>query len=149
MGRFHGIVTGELKRDGRRYTSAVTLADKINLGTCAFTAPGWAGSFYPQGMKPEERLTFYAEHFDTVEVDSTFYGTPSPHTVSEWAQRTPENFIFSLKVPQIITHENVLVGCDDVFDLFVDTAGRVRLPIPRTLPARTYPSRLSGRPLVG
>ena len=90
-------MTGELKRDGRRYTSAVTLADKINLGTCAFTAPGWAGSFYPKGMKPEERLTFYAEHFDTVEVDSTFYGTPSPHTVSEWAQRTPENFIFSLK----------------------------------------------------
>jgi uncharacterized protein YecE (DUF72 family) len=82
------------------------------------------------------------EHFDTVEVDSTFYGVPSPHTVNEWAQRTPESFIFSLKVPQIITHENVLVGCDDVFDLFVDTAYT-----PDSASAYSL-SRLSGRPLV-
>jgi uncharacterized protein YecE (DUF72 family) len=40
-------------------------------------------------MKAEDRLTFYAEHFDTVEVDSTFYATPSPHTVNEWGLRTP------------------------------------------------------------
>ncbi len=61
----------------------MTLADQIYLGTCSFTAPGWAGSFYPKGMKTEDRLTFYAEHFDTVEVDSTFYGIPSPHTVNK------------------------------------------------------------------
>ncbi len=101
----------------------MTFADKLYLGTCAFSAPGWTGSFYPKGIKPEDRLAFYAEHFDTVEVDSTFYGVPSPHTVSEWAQRTPAHFIFSLKVPQIITHEKVLVDCDDIFELFMGTAG--------------------------
>jgi uncharacterized protein YecE (DUF72 family) len=40
----------------------MTLADKIYLGTCAFTAPGWAGSFYPKGMRSEDRLAFYAGH---------------------------------------------------------------------------------------
>jgi uncharacterized protein YecE (DUF72 family) len=99
----------------------VTLADKLYLGTCSFTAPGWQGSFYPKGMKAEDRLAFYADHFDTVEVDSTFYATPSPHTVNEWAQRVPAGFIFSVKVPQIITHDKILLGCDDEFELFVDT----------------------------
>jgi hypothetical protein len=58
-----------------------TLAD-IRLGTSAFTASGWEGSFYPRGLKPADRLTFYAGHFDTVEVDSTFYACPLPQTVN-------------------------------------------------------------------
>ena len=48
----------------------------------------------------------------TVEVDSTFYACPTPRTVSNWAARTPENFVFSVKVPQAVTHEKVLVDCD-------------------------------------
>jgi uncharacterized protein YecE (DUF72 family) len=42
---------------------------EIRLGTSSFTAAGWEGSFYPKGMKSAERLSFYAEHFDTVEID--------------------------------------------------------------------------------
>ena len=94
----------------------------IRLGTSAFTAAGWEGSFYPSGMKPAEFLTFYATRFNTVEVDSTYYHTPSASTVKGWAAKTPEDFIFSLKVPQQITHEKVLVDSEKDFENFVDVA---------------------------
>jgi uncharacterized protein YecE (DUF72 family) len=93
----------------------------ILLGTSSFTADGWQGSFYPRGMKPSDYLAFYAEHFHTVEVDSTFYACPSIQTVSNWAARTPEDFIFSVKVPQTITHEKVLLNCDAKLKEFLDT----------------------------
>lgn len=94
---------------------------RIRLGTSAFTAAGWERSFYPARLKPADYLSFYAEHFDTVEIDSTFYGTPSPETVKAWARKTPDGFLFSAKVPQLITHEKVLVDCDAEFNQFVDT----------------------------
>jgi len=93
----------------------------ILLGTSAFTANGWQGSFYPPGMKSRDFLSYYATQFATVEVDSTFYGCPSATTVNNWADRTPEDFIFSVKVPQIITHEKALVNCDSEFEEFVKT----------------------------
>jgi uncharacterized protein YecE (DUF72 family) len=99
----------------------VNAAQNIRVGTSGFTAAGWEGSFYPARMKPDGFLTFYAEHFNTVEVDSTFYRTPSPHTVSGWASRTPADFIFSVKIPQVITHEKVLAGCDAEFKQFIET----------------------------
>jgi uncharacterized protein YecE (DUF72 family) len=93
----------------------------IFLGTSAFTANGWEGSFYPREMKPADYLSYYATQFDTVEVDSTFYGCPSARTVNNWAARTPEDFIFSVKVPQVITHDKALVDCDSEFEEFVKT----------------------------
>jgi len=101
----------------------VNILAEIHLGTSSFTAAGWEGSFYPRGIKAADRLTFYADHFDTVEIDSTFYACPTAHTVEGWALKTPDRFIFSVKVPQTITHEKVLVDCDSEFDQFVDTMG--------------------------
>src|SRR6267154_3559606 len=74
---------------------------QILLGTSAFTANGWQGSFYPPSMKSRDFLSYYATQFATVEVDSTFYGCPSASTVSNWSARTPEDFLFCVKVPQI------------------------------------------------
>jgi uncharacterized protein YecE (DUF72 family) len=93
----------------------------LYLGTSSFTASGWSGSFYPTGMKSADYLTYYSTQFATVEIDSTFYGCPSTSTVSKWSARTPEDFIFCVKVPQIITHEKVLVDCDSEFEEFVKT----------------------------
>jgi uncharacterized protein YecE (DUF72 family) len=93
----------------------------ILLGTSSFTASGWAGPFYPKGMRPADYLGFYAEHFQTVEVDSTFYACPSAQTVSNWAARTPEGFIFSVKIPQVITHDKALAGCDVELAEFLKT----------------------------
>jgi uncharacterized protein YecE (DUF72 family) len=93
----------------------------ILLGTSSFTATGWEGPFYPKGMQSRDLLSYYATQFPTVEIDSTFYGCPSARTVSNWAARTPEDFIFSFKVPQIITHEKALVDCSPEFEEFVKT----------------------------
>jgi uncharacterized protein YecE (DUF72 family) len=84
----------------------------ILLGTSSFTASGWNGSFYPRGMKPSDYLGFYAERFHTVEVDSTFYACPTARTVENWNARTPDGFVFSVKVPQTITHDKALLDCD-------------------------------------
>jgi uncharacterized protein YecE (DUF72 family) len=88
------------------------IPDNFLLGTSAFTAAGWSGNFYPEGLKQEDYLTFYAQRFKTVEIDSTFYGTPKVSTTRNWYERTPAGFVFALKVPQIITHERCMVGCD-------------------------------------
>jgi uncharacterized protein YecE (DUF72 family) len=93
----------------------------ILLGTSAFTANGWQGSFYPPGMQSRDFLSYYATQFATVEIDSTFYGCPSASTVSNWSARTPEDFIFCVKVPQVVTHEKVLVDCGSEFEEFVKT----------------------------
>ncbi len=93
----------------------------ILLGTSAFTANGWQGSFYPAGMKPADYLKFYSTKFQTVEVDSTFYGTPSSATVEKWYEKTPPDFVFAAKIPQLITHDKVLVDCDSEFEEFVET----------------------------
>lgn len=93
----------------------------LRLGTSAFTAAGWPGSFYPSELKPREYLAYYATKFDTVEVDSTFYRSPSASTVNGWYEKTPSDFIFAAKVPQIITHEKVLLDCEKEFEEFVDT----------------------------
>jgi uncharacterized protein YecE (DUF72 family) len=93
----------------------------IFLGTSSFTATGWQGSFYPQGMRSRDFLSYYASKFQTVEIDSTFYGTPTASTVASWNEKTPSDFIFAVKVPQVITHEKVLVNCDSEFEEFVKT----------------------------
>src|SRR5258706_7574411 len=96
-------------------------ASGIHLGTSAFTAAaGWPGTFYPPEMKPADYLSYYATKFDTVEVDSTFYGTPSASTVKAWNAKTPPGFLFAAKVPQVITHQKVLVDCDAEFKQFIE-----------------------------
>ncbi len=73
----------------------------ILVGTSAFTAAGWEHSFYTAGMKSRDFLTYYATQFGTVEVDSTFYRTPSLSTVTGWYEKTPPDFVFAAKVPRL------------------------------------------------
>lgn len=91
----------------------------IRIGTSAFTAAGWETAFYPEGMKLADYLTYYATKFDTVELDNTFYRTPSLSVVKGWNAKTPPGFIFAAKVPQTITHEKVLVDCQDDLKQFL------------------------------
>jgi uncharacterized protein YecE (DUF72 family) len=72
------------------------------------TKAGGESVFFPRGTKPNEMLALYAEIFDTIEVDSTFYAIPPSSTVEGWYQKTPDRFTFSLKMPQEITHEHSL-----------------------------------------
>jgi uncharacterized protein YecE (DUF72 family) len=83
----------------------------IRVGTSAFMAKGWAGTFYPKGLPQREYLTYYSQHFDTVEIDSTLYGTPALSTVQGWYSKTPRGFLFAVKAPNTITHAKVLRDC--------------------------------------
>ena len=94
---------------------------EIRIGTSAFTAEGWEGGFYPAGIKPAEYLAYYATQFDAVELDNTFYRTPALSTVKGWYAKTPPGFLFAAKVPQVITHEKVLVDCDEDLNHFLKT----------------------------
>jgi uncharacterized protein YecE (DUF72 family) len=87
----------------------------IKIGTSGWSYPSghgtWNGIFYPsqprgrgRGRGKFDELAFYAEHFDTVEINSTFYGVPDSKTTMRWAERTPAGFEFSLKLYQKFTH---------------------------------------------
>jgi uncharacterized protein YecE (DUF72 family) len=94
-------------------------AAQIRLGTSSWTGDGWIGSFYPANSKPQDFLPLYAQSFDTVEIDSTFYRIPSARTVQQWKERTPAGFTFAAKVPQVVTHQKMLVDIDDDLKAFL------------------------------
>ncbi|MGH7407658.1 MAG: DUF72 domain-containing protein [Candidatus Methylomirabilales bacterium] len=83
------------------------------------------GVFYPDSTAPADYLKKYAEHFDTVEVDSTFYRIPTARMVDGWAAATAPGFVFAAKVPQVITHEKRLQGCEAEVGLFLERMGRL------------------------
>jgi len=83
----------------------------LRLGTSSWSSDHWVETFYPAGTAPADFLPAYAQHFDTVEVDSTYYRTPSESMVRNWRARTPTGFLFAAKFPQAITHAKVLTDC--------------------------------------
>jgi len=89
----------------------------IRIGTSGWNYPGgrgtWNGIFYPPARgraKSFDELSFYAEHFNTVEVNSTFYGQPRAEVCRAWAERTPAGFEFSIKLYQKFTHPEMFKG---------------------------------------
>jgi uncharacterized protein YecE (DUF72 family) len=98
------------------------MAARIRVGTQGWNYDPWVGPFYPSGTRPADFLTIYARAFDTIEVDSTFYAIPAAKTVRSWARRTPDDFVFSLKLPQEITHERRLRSADEAAAEFFDRA---------------------------
>jgi uncharacterized protein YecE (DUF72 family) len=88
-----------------------TFVSNIRVGTSGWNYPtgrgSWNGVFYPARRarrKAFDDLAYYADHFDTVEVNSTFYGQPRPDVTRGWADRTPAGFEFSVKLYQKFTH---------------------------------------------
>ena len=94
------------------------MAAPLLVGTQGWNYDAWVGPFYPEGTRPADFLSVYARAFRTVEVDSTFYAIPAITTIRGWAKKTPEHFVFSLKLPQEITHERRFRDADDVAALF-------------------------------
>lgn len=86
--------------------------EDILLGTSGWSYKEWEGSFYKKGEK--HKLRAYSRIFQTVEIDSTWYRYPSKQTVMGWLRYSPSNFIFTAKLPKVITHEKKLGLEDDV-----------------------------------
>ena len=80
------------------------MAKNLYAGVSGFSYPRWKGKFYPKGMKSEEFLTYYSQHLNSVEINSSFYATPTEATVKNWSAQTDEEFRFAFKAPRQITH---------------------------------------------
>jgi uncharacterized protein YecE (DUF72 family) len=95
--------------------------DKLRYGCLSWTYPDWLGSFYPAGSKSTEYLQMYSKVFDLVEIDSSFYRTPTVQTIRQWKEKTPPNFLFTAKLSQKITHELRLSGVEGPLERFEKT----------------------------
>jgi uncharacterized protein YecE (DUF72 family) len=98
------------------------MPSNVRIGTQGWNYDAWVGPFFPEGTRPADFLSLYSRAFNTVEVDSTFYAIPSEKMVAGWAERTPDDFIFALKLPQEITHERRLRDSKDVLAQFLERA---------------------------
>jgi uncharacterized protein YecE (DUF72 family) len=77
---------------------------QLFVGTSGYSYPKWKGSFYPKNLPSKEMLSYYAERFGAVEINSSFYRMPSASTLESWAKEVPRGFQFTFKAPQAITH---------------------------------------------
>ena len=81
---------------------------KILAGTSGYGYKEWKGIFYPEKISPKEMLHFYGERLNTVEINYTFYHMPTVAGLTSWAEQVPDDFTFSLKAPQVITHMKLM-----------------------------------------
>ncbi|MBI5057799.1 MAG: DUF72 domain-containing protein [Nitrospirae bacterium] len=77
---------------------------KIYVGTSGYGYKEWKGKFYPEKLPPKEMLRFYSERLSTVEINNTFYHMPTEDVLVSWSEQVPDDFVFALKAPQVITH---------------------------------------------
>ena len=107
------------------------MAADIRIGTCSWADDALSKHWYPPGVSAAERLPYYAEHFDTVEVDSTYYRLPSDEMVERWAERTPDGFVMHVKAFGLMTRHPVRLESlptDLRAEAPVDDKGRVDRP---------------------
>lgn len=86
----------------------------IRLGTSGFSYDDWIGTVYPAELPRRGWLGYYAQHFDTVELNVTYYRIPERRIVEGWIQKTPDDFLFTVKAHQSITHDRK----DPAFEAF-------------------------------
>jgi uncharacterized protein YecE (DUF72 family) len=116
------------------------VAAPVRIGTCSWADEALSKWFYPPKLPAKERLPWYAEHFDTVEVDSTFYRLPSESMVRGWAERTPAGFTMHVKAFGLMTRHPVKAETipEELRDeMPVDDRGRIDRP-PRELRAEVF-----------
>jgi uncharacterized protein YecE (DUF72 family) len=117
------------------------------LGTIGFSYKDWVGEFYPKGTSQCEYLPYYCKVLNSVELDTTFHSIPRPSIVQSWFQSSPDDFLFCLKTPRAITHEQGLKGSEGLMDEFIDAisplqykTGPILLQLPPSYDNDNYPS---------
>lgn len=86
-----------------------TISNKIHIGTSGWNYEHWSGPFYDQDLAKEDFLEYYADSFQTVEINNTFYQLPSRETLIHWRDTVPQDFIFAVKASRYITHMKKLL----------------------------------------
>ena len=80
----------------------------VHIGTSGWHYKHWRGPFYPEDLPPAKMLSWYADRFDTVEINNSFYKLPSSEALAGWCRQTPANFCFAVKASRYITHNRKL-----------------------------------------
>jgi uncharacterized protein YecE (DUF72 family) len=95
---------------------------RVAIGTSGFSYAEWKGSFYPEDMRPDGMLAYYASRMNAVEINNTFYRMPKPELLESWAAQVPPEFRFVLKASQRITHHKRLKDAGEETAYFLKTA---------------------------
>lgn len=77
---------------------------KIYIGMSGWNYPNWRGGFYPKGLVQKKELHYASRQLNSIEINGTFYSLQKPESFQRWHDETPEDFVFSVKAPQFITH---------------------------------------------
>jgi uncharacterized protein YecE (DUF72 family) len=117
------------------------------VGTIGFTYPEWRGTFYPAGLPSGQSLGYYSKLYNSVEINTTFYGPQSPAQVQRWAAMTPPDFRFCLKAPRRVTHDLRLQNAEAEMRVFIESSqalgpkfGAVLVQLPPSLKVNERPA---------
>jgi uncharacterized protein YecE (DUF72 family) len=103
-----------------------TMSVKWRIGTSGWNYRHWREIFYPPQVPISKWLDFYTEHFETVEVNATFYRLPKPETFEKWYQNTPPDFVWAVKANKYITHIKRLKDCREPLGRLYVSAERLK-----------------------
>ena len=82
------------------------MAGRLLIGTSSWADPGFVDEWYPKGMPARDRLPWYAERFEAVELNSSFYAVPDPGLVERWVRATPDEFVFDVKLHRLLSRHS-------------------------------------------
>lgn len=99
---------------------------KVLIGASGFSYKEWKGIFYPEDIPAKKYLSFYATHFNTTEINNTFYRIPTTALTSGWYNEVPSDFSFTLKLSQRITHIKRLKDVDEEMERFLEAADALK-----------------------
>ena len=99
---------------------------RLFLGTSGFSYKEWRGIFYPEDLPAKSYLSFYAKHFNTTEINNTFYRLPTPKLTQGWHDEVPNDFSFTLKLSQKITHIRRLKNVEVEMEVFLNAAAELK-----------------------
>ena len=111
------------------------------IGTSGWSYDHWNGVFYPEDLPASERLAYYCRHFDTVEINNSFYHLPEADTLAQWRESVPAGFVFAAKASRYLTHMKKLKDADRHLPVFLDrmaSLGKKLGPVLFQLPPRWH-----------
>jgi uncharacterized protein YecE (DUF72 family) len=125
------------------------MSSEIRIGTSGYHYKQWRGPFYPTKISPDEMLRFYSQHFDTVELNNSFYRLPTESAFENWRQSTPAEFVFAVKASRFLTHQKKLKDPEPALQKLLPRASGLSTklgPILFQLPPKwqVNPGRLEG-----
>lgn len=90
----------------------------LRIGCSGFFYKEWKEVFYPKGVAQKDWFSFYSQHFNTIEINSTFYKMPTAKSFEKWYSDSPADFLFTIKAPRLITHYQQLKNCNTLLSDF-------------------------------